>query len=446
MENLPYDIQAESGIIATLIHIPEYVLHSEHLKPEYFYVQENKCFYWAIWSLYTEDKVDKIDSFNLMTKISSNTGVKNIINSLNLGSVQEFIDLSTNVARDTVEEYKLLVGRVVALSFKRDLYKKLQIFSNKALDEKEDNLGKLSNLIYGDLSALGEKYIVNENIRMFGDVIDDIWLSIQQKKSGGKFNGVPSKYDTINKYCPYEKSELIIVAAPRKTGKSMILMNEFWHKAKNNVPSSYFDTEMSSRNFTERLLSHITQIPVHKIKQGTYTETEEAMLKEAVVLIKSKPLVHIYNPMMTNEQIYSTCKILQNKMGLQFVIYDYLKSNEKDSSSQYNDLGNKTNFLKNEIAGSLNLSVVAGAQLNRKNEIGDSYKIEQYASTIINIRPKTNDEIATDGVQCGNYAATIKLNRNGEQMGEDEYLDFRFNGNTATIEEAAPHVKQELQF
>ena len=137
-EPLPYDIQAESGIIATLIYKPEFVLHTEYLKPEYFFIKENQCFYWAIQSLYKEDKVDKIDTFNLTAKINSNKGVKNIIDKLNLNNVQELVDLSKNVARDTVEEYKLLVNRVLALSFKRELYRKLQFFQGKCLDEKDN--------------------------------------------------------------------------------------------------------------------------------------------------------------------------------------------------------------------------------------------------------------------------------------------------------------------
>jgi len=49
------------------------------------------------------------------------------------------------------------------------------------------------------------------------------------------------------------------------------------------------------------------------------------------------------------------------------------------------------------------LAVLAGAQLNRGNEIADSYKIEQYASTVLNIIPKTEEELIRDGENCGNY-------------------------------------------
>lgn len=438
--NLPFDTACESGIIATLLKSPEFILHSEGLKPGYFYHKENGCIYWAISELFKAG-IDKIDSFNLTTQLNSNKGVKNIIDNLSIPSIQEFIDLSNNIARDTLEEYQLLVDRVISLSYKRDLYKTLVNYQNICLDEKKDDLDKINNKLNEDLSKLEEQYIVMESIPLLGDKIDDIWEDIEKKQTKEEEYGLPSKFKKLNDYCPFEEGELIIVAAPRKTGKSMYMLNEARHKIDNDVPTAYLDTEMSTKAFTLRLLANLTGIPISKIKRGNYSSTDAELIKQSLDYIKSKPFVHIYKPSWTESQIYSICKILQYKMSLKFVIYDYLKGSSNTSSEQYNELGNKTNFLKNNIAGGLNLSVCAGAQLNRKSEMGDSYKIEQYASTILNLRPKTNDEVVQDGAECGNYALIVKLNRNGEQMDSDsnEYIDLSFKGNTATFVQAKQH-------
>jgi replicative DNA helicase len=446
-DNLPYDIQAESGIVATLIYIPEFVLHSEYLKPEYFFIKENQCIYWAIQSLYKDDKVDKIDTFNLTTKINSNKGVRNIIEKLNINSIQELIDLSKNVARDTIEEYKLLVNRVVSLSFKRDLYKKLQYFEGKCLDEKEDNLSHLSTLIYNDLNILAEKYITNNEIKTFGEIVDDLWNEICKRRAENGVYGIPSKYPILNEYFTYEPQELILFKARMKKGKSIFLMNEAVHKIKSGVPTAYFDSELSSRQFFERLLSHLTKIPVKKIKQGSYTQSEEDLILDTMKWIKSKPFTHIYNPVWTLDQIYTHCKILQNKINLQFLVYDYIKSNTKVASEQYNELGAMCDFLKNNIAGGLKLSVLAAAQLNRQGQTADSDKLDRYASVSLMWREKTDEEIVSDGKECGNFALTVNLNRLGEQMPEDDYLDFVFGGNTISVEQALQqHEKTELNF
>jgi replicative DNA helicase len=430
------DNQSETGIISSLIHHPEFILHSEYLKPKHFYNKENACIYWAIYELY-KSGVDNIDSFNLTTMLNSNVSVKKTVENFNISSVQELIDLSSCIARHKIEEYKIIVSNVLTMSFKRDLYKKLQQFETFCFDDS-CSLGDLNYKVYEDLNKLAEEYVVTNEIELFGEKIEDLWQETVKRQVGKSLYGIPSKFELLNKYCPYDRGELIIVAAPRKTGKSMFMLNEATHKIKNKVPTLYIDTEMSSRNFMERMLSHITQIPVVKIKSGNYTASEEILIKEAIEFIKSTKFIHMYNPSWTNDKIYSICKILQYKIGLQFVIYDYLKSNAGDSSGQYNDLGNKTNFLKNDIAGGLNLAVLCGSQLNRNNEIGDSYKIEQYASSVINLIPKTENEIIKDGADCGNYKLFVKLNRNGEQMSdsESEYIDLSFNGNYATILQA----------
>ena len=439
------DNQAESGVIATLIFNPEFILHSEYLKPCHFYNKENACIYWAINELYTSG-VDNIDAFNLITMLNSNAAVKNTIEKFNIANIQELVELSRHVSRNTLDEYKILVNKVVTLSFKRELYLSLQGLEKLCFNDKYE-LGDLNTRVYDKLNKLSQEYIVSNDIATLGDQIDRLWEETKKRQHGGELFGIPSKFELQNKFSPYDVGELVILAAPRKTGKSMYMMNECYHKVKNKVPTLYLDTEMSSRNFMERLVAHIAQVPVFRIKSGNYSASEEILINEAINMIKEAPLVHLYNPSWTNDKIYTTCKILQYKMNLQFVVYDYLKSDATDSSGQYNDLGNKTNFLKNDIAGGLGLSVLAGAQLNRKDEIGDSYKIEQYASTVLNLIPKTSEEIMRDGEECGNYKLFVKLNRNGEQMSdpEVEYIDLVFNGNLATIEQAKEqHQEKEL--
>lgn len=76
------------------------------------------------------------------------------------------------------------------------------------------------------------------------------------------------------------------------------------------------------------------------------------------------------------------------------------KSAETDSSNQYNDLGAECDFLKNRIAGELDVAVLAGAQLNREDRVADSDKLERYASVSAKWRKKTADEMANDGKEC----------------------------------------------
>ena len=70
------DVQAESGVIATLVYHPEFILHTDYLKPGYFYATDNGCIYWAISELYKAG-VENIDALNISNMLTSNNRYEN---------------------------------------------------------------------------------------------------------------------------------------------------------------------------------------------------------------------------------------------------------------------------------------------------------------------------------------------------------------------------------
>jgi hypothetical protein len=152
---------------------------------------------------------------------------------------------------------------------------------------------------------------------------------------------------------------------------------------------------------------------------------------------------------MTNEKLYSICAEKQIEMGLQFVIFDYIKGsgNILDAASRSAEMAAKTDFLKNELAGNLNLSVLALCQLNRFNIVAESDGIEKNCSVSVTWREKTEEELMKDGLDCGNYILSIDLNRLGGQMDSSEdYIDMIFNGDKLLITEAKQHEKKQKPF
>lgn len=439
------DIQSESGVIGTLIYHPEYILHTDYLKPNHFYGVENGCCYWAIQELYKEG-ITNIDAYNISNALQSHKGVQKTIEKYNLPSVQEFMELYKTTARHTLEEYKMLAENIVTFAFKRDLIKVLNQLSNNCY-KAEYNLDKLSENVYDELDKLTQKYITTTEINTLGTEIDDIWNEIIERRTENGVYGIPSKYPVFNKYFTYEQGELVVVQAKYKRGKSVLLMNEVVHKLKNGVPTVVIDTEMQTRLYTERLISHLTGIDIKRIKSGKYSDDEAKKIYESIKWIKEQPFVHIYDPNITNEKIYIICKMLKYKIGLSFVVFDYIKSNATSTSDNYNILGAKCDFLKNQIAGELNLPVLTACQLNRAGEVADSDKINRYLSVGIKWDYKTQEMSLKDGIKCGNSFAKIYVNRLGEQMQEDDeedYLDFVFSGNNLTIIEAEQHERNKI--
>lgn len=356
-------------------------------------------------------------------------------------SIQEMIDLYKEAVRNSLEEYKMLVNNIVTLAFKRDLIKSLNTMRVDCFNPDID-LDKLNESVYKELDSLTEKYLFQEEVHTLGEEIDDIWDEIVDRRNDDGSYGIPSKFDILTKYFTYEPGELVVLQANRKEGKSAFLLNETVHKLKNGIPTIVVDTEMRKPTYVSRLISHLTGIEVNRVKRGNYNDEEAKLIEKWRAWIKKQKFVYIYDPDMTMQKLYSICKVLKRQMGLAFVVYDYIKSNEKSTGDNYNVLGAMCDYLKNKIAGELDLSVVTAAQLNRSGEVADSMKINNYLSVAVKWGYKPQEMIAKDGVECGNMYAKIYLNRLGEaqQIDDDEdYLDFVFSGSNMTIKEAKQH-------
>lgn len=437
------DIACESGIIGSLIYHPEFIMHScDFLQAGHFYGVENGCIYWAITELYKEG-ITNIDAYNLSNKLRSNKAVSKTVDKYNLPSVQEFMELYKETARDTLEEYMSLTQTVAAYAYRREMLKSINEIQRVVYD-KDKTVAELSNYAITKLEDVSERFLLSDEIKTVGEQIDDIWDEICSRRTVDGLCGIPSKYNVLNQYFTYENGELYVIQAQYKQGKSFFIMNEILHKLENGVPCAVFDTEMQTRQYIERLFALITGIDIKRVKNGKYSEEEEKKLFKARQWLKTRKFVHVYAPNKSMEEIYGICKSLKFKMGLAFVAYDYIKSNESDSSENYNKLGAMTDFLKNRIAGELNVPVITAAQLNRSNEIADSIKINRYLSVGIKWGFKTPKQQVEDGIECGNMYAKIYVNRLGEQMQEDDetaYADFFFYGSIARIVEAKQHER-----
>lgn len=439
------DVKAESGVIGTLIENPGFIEHFDVLKPNHFSDKLNQCLYWGIKEL-TIKGIKNIDAYNLNQVLSGQKGIAKVMDELNVPNLEDSLNLYAMIARDSLEEYLALASKVVEFAFKRELYIKLDHMGRFCFEQNMD-LEALSNKVYDELDGLTESFIVSEKVNVIGNKVDEMWNYIQESRNPDGSFGIASKFAVLKDYFSYQPKELIIIEAQKKRGKSMFVMNEAVHKAQNGIPTLIIDTEMDDLLFFQRMLSHISGVSGSKIRDGKYTKEEEIKLDRAMKEIKELPLIHIYNTNMTMESIYSLCKVLKRTFGLSFVVYDYIKSNETSTGENYNILGAMTDYLKNKIAGELQLSVLAACQLNRDGKVADSDKIERYASCALTWKPKTLDRQHIDGVECGNFEVRIPINRIGTCMvfddDEEEYLDFYFDGDTATISEAKQHRREK---
>lgn len=432
------NVTSESGVIASIICNPEMVFYSEELLPNHFSDIQNRAVYLAVTML-AQQGVKTVDAYNIITVLESDEKTKAYADELQIDGLQDLVGMSETLARRSVEEYKIAVRNVIDAAMRRDLFKRLKECEAMCfnLDETE-----LEQRVYRALDDVMVEFSSTNDVPPYSEIVDEMWEQIKSRQSAG-YAGAPFKFPTLNEYATIERGELFIFGAKQKQGKSIMLLNCAIDLLKQGKSVLYLDSELNSRLFTARLISHLTGVEFKRVTSGNYTDEEEKKIDEAIKWIKEKPFTHLYIPMFDVQSIYAAVKKVKHTQGLDVLIVDYFKSKgDGDAFDSYQELGRFTDLVKNQICGEMNIAGLGAAQETESGKLADSAKIARNASTIAYIRDKTPEEIEADGPECGNKKLIVAFNRNGAQMVQGEYIDLQFNGNIISYEEAKQHIPQ----
>ena len=101
-------LESEAGVIATLIHNPDFAFYSEHLLPGHFTEKTNACVYLAITGL-VKKGISVIDPYNIIEFLNSSEATRKFADIITVDRLNELIEMSDALAIQTFEEYKMLV-------------------------------------------------------------------------------------------------------------------------------------------------------------------------------------------------------------------------------------------------------------------------------------------------------------------------------------------------
>lgn len=432
-------IESEAGVIASLIHDPDLCFYSEHLLPNHFTDKENRCVYTAIVKL-AQKGITNVDPYNIIEVLNSEEATRKYANELSIDRLHELIEMSDILARYTPEEYKLLVDNILDAAFRRDTYERLQYCQDLCVDRGVQNI---EQKIYQSIDDVMTEFSSKNEIPPYREMVDEAWEEIVKRQSNG-FAGIPFKFNTLNDYATLEPGELFIFAAEAKQGKSMMLLNCAADLLMQDKAVLYIDSELNTRLFTARMLSHLTGIEYRRLTTGNYTKEEAGRIHQAKDYLKTRKFTHVYIPMFDQNTIYTAVNKVKHTQGLDVLIIDYFKgSGSGDAFDSYQELGRFVDMVKNKICGEMGICGLGAAQATASGKVADSAKIGRNASTIAIIQDKTQEEVNIDGVECGNKKLRVVLNRNGMQHGPEEYIDLQFNGNLVLYEEAQQHLPHD---
>lgn len=432
---------AESGVVASVLMKPEFTFLSENLRPEYFTIRSNAYIYNAVCGL-AQRGLEKVDPYAVFNQLNTRPTTRVAAESEHItpASLQELFDVAKNIARETKEAYIALVDDVINAAFRRDTFRKLAECQRLCLQYNEKDIEKK---IYSVLDDVMAEFSVTNVIPEYKDVIDGYWQDIERRQDPESAGAIPFKFPTLNEYVMIERGELVIFGAEQKQGKSMLLLNCATDLLRRGQRILYLDSELNSRLFTCRIISHLTGIEFRRVRSGGYTEEERERIMDSIEWLKQQSFTHLYMPIFDEQSIYATIKRVSHTQGIDALIVDYFKGgDDKDAFASYQSLGGLVNMVKNDVCGAMNIAGIGAAQANSAGRLADSAKIARNASTIIMLEDKTPEEIQQDGRECGNKKLFVRFNRNGPQHNDGEYIDLLFNGDKVLYEEAKQHVQE----
>lgn len=423
-------VEAEAGVISTLLFNPQFIFQTEQLQSEHFYDQANGALFSAIKKL-ALDGVDKIDAFNLGKTINENPAIRHFVVDRGV-DINELFELGVYACRENPLEYKALVKEIQDKSLRRDLYNQLQRASTECINNKTDDI---QNRVYGLIEDVNKKYAHTKELQLFADKIDGLWKEVYDRQNG-KILTIPFHIDELNEYVQLEAGELVLIGGSQKSGKSAFLLSSTVSLLKKGMSVLVIDSELSDRLYMLRLLAHVSQVPFRIVKDGIGTEDEKRRIEEAKEWLKTTKLIHEYVPLFEDTEIMTLFKRVNAINKVDVLVVDYFKiSNLGDAYTVSTTMANTVNVVKNSIAGVYNIPVLGAVQTDKAGNVALSAGIVRHCSTLVYIKRKTSAEIQNDGIDCGNTKAIVTVNRNGRQHSdESEYIDINFLGDILTYE------------
>lgn len=445
MAKLLSSISSESIVLGGLINHLDWIIEVSDLKVDYFSIDVNKIIYSVLKRLYKNGSTT-CDIVDIYAVVETNSGHLKQLESY--GGV-DYIETLSELAEDKeLGDIKSHAKTIIDCSYKNELNQTLVGLTNYVETNSDKPKEVIAKEVEGELLDLKGKYGSSGGLQVIGDDVDK-YIKTLDVEGQRDFCGYPTFSPMLNKFVSYERGEMVVYSGKLKSGKSQLVVNEVYRLCiKCGVPVAILDTELSTRFFILRLIARITGYNMKYIKTGKYKENPKAVekFKEAVELIRKAPLVHKYVFDMSQEDIFSELKKLKIQMNLQIVFFDYIKANVESTGDLQERLqmASMTNFLKNRVAGELNVAVVALAQTNPSVDgslrIFGSSQVAMFASTIIYLVRKSKEQYVRDMNELGgNYYLFVKENRNGAQFSDDEDfgINIDFNLSNCTMKEAS---------
>lgn len=424
---VPYSVEAEQAVLGAMIIDPQCIADViTEIKPDYFYIPQNKEIYNAIITMFEVNQV--VDFVSLLEKLKDKNVYDEAGGKAYLTLLVENVPTSANVMTYT----EILRERYYARALTNAARNILKDIEENAV-EPDKMIERAEQRIY-DIRTGNDR----SGLTSIKDVIEqetyDRLSKIADPETHDDYVGIPCGLGELDRMITgLNKSDLIILGARPGMGKTSLALNIARNVAVDTGKTvCFFSLEMSRDQLAQRLLSSESGIESRKFRTGELTADEWTMLTRAGEHLAKTRLYLDETSDITVPQIKAKLRRMKN---VDLVIIDYLglMHSARKIDNRVQEISEITRNLK-IMAKELAIPVIVCSQLSRGTEtkgkshrpmladLRDSGSIEQDADIVLFLyRPDyyraenegADDEGAPEGGSL-NSECIVAKNRHGE--------------------------------
>ena len=411
----PQSLEAEQAVLGSILIDSRCVADVIGvLRPEDFYLQQNREIYETIYTMFNFSQT--IDPVTVLDKMRE-TGVYQDNSRDYILQLMEITPTAANAQRyaNIVREKAMLRGLGQAATDISEMVYSQVGTPQEMLETAEKKIYALRK---------GER---GDSLEHVGTVLHKVFDNLTElSQSDSAIPGLSSGLRDLDmKINGLNKSDLLLVAARPAMGKSAFALNIGVNVAKKyNKTVAIFNLEMSKEQLVMRLLASESFVELQKLATGKLSDEEWTKLSMAAASLSQTDIRIDDNPTVTVADINAKCRRLEN-LGLVVIDYQQLMQGSgygKNSDNRVTVVGEISRALK-IMAKELNIPVICLSQLSRAvesrtdkrpilSDLRESGAIEQDADSVMFLY---RDEYYTETTEDKGLAECIVAkNRHGE--------------------------------
>lgn len=434
-DSLLYNLDGERIVLGGMLRDPDFRINAiSTLRKDDWFLHKNQ----VVFDMMVEMEQQSIDvSIETLKAVANNKGYNQLLSD---GAFIDEISLA-------IGDYRTLIDDITDKSYRRQLIKQSDNLARTAKDFKnrlplviEEHIDSIVSVVAtNDTDGV---LTPNDGAKNFMNVLLDRMQNPNQIVGIPLTNGFASTTSILN---GLQKKKLITIAANQSVGKTTLVCNWMDNIAvTQGLKWAHFTLEMPGEEIVTKIIGIRAGVNTQNIERGNLTDDELARVRQATIDYHEGNLI-VYDDKTTLEQIVNETRKLTRNGDLAGISIDYVQLMQIERSrnrQRYEELGDISGILKNDVAKKMNIPVVILSQLGKsaidaevaKAEHGSgSYKIAQDSDVYITLKEKSQEEIEQWGIDKGNIIMNIDKNRGGRA---DVLLDVIFQRDIQVMREA----------